>query len=78
MTQRDKLIAKMRARPVEADFSDIEKTLEIFGWKRMRQKGSHFSYGKWGVAEIFTVAVHNGKVKQIYIKKLCALLGLDE
>jgi len=29
--QRDKLIAKMRARPVEADFKDVEKILEIFG-----------------------------------------------
>ena len=78
MTQRDKLIAKMKARPVEADFADVEKILELFGWKRVRQKGSHFSYGAKGVAEIFTVPVHNGKVKQGYIKKLCTLLGLDE
>lgn len=77
MAQRDKLIARMKARPVEADFADVEKILELFGWARVRQKGSHFSYGAKGVAEIFTVPVHNGKVKQGYIKKLCTLLGLD-
>ena len=78
MTQREKLIAKMRARPVQADFTDVESILELFGWERKRQKGSHCSYGKAGVAEIFTVPVHDGKVKQVYVKKLCALLGLDE
>jgi predicted RNA binding protein YcfA (HicA-like mRNA interferase family) len=78
MTQRDKLIAKMRARPVQADIEDVEKVLELFGWQRQRQKGSHVSYGSPGITEIFTVSVHNGRVKQVYVKKLCALLGLDE
>ncbi len=78
MTQREKLIAKMRARPVEADLEDVEKILELFGWVRQRQKGSHVSYGTPGVTEIFTLPVHHGKVKQVYIKKLCILLRLDE
>lgn len=35
---REKLIERIRARPVEADFSDVEALLEMFGWSLDRIK----------------------------------------
>ncbi len=78
MSQRDKLVAKMRKRPVEADFDDVRKLLEWDGWRKARQSGSHATFVKPGQPTIFTVPTHGGKVKRTYIVQLCELLRLDE
>jgi predicted RNA binding protein YcfA (HicA-like mRNA interferase family) len=79
VTQLDKLIEKIKARPVEADFADVRRLLEAHGWNQNRQKGSHCSFVKPGASTIFTVPLIGGRrVKRVYLVKLCELLGLDD
>lgn len=77
MTKRDKLIARMRARPVEADFSDVKALLELFGWSLDRSKGSHHTFNKDG-EDSFTVSTVNGRrVRQYQLDDICKRLELD-
>lgn len=79
MSQLDKLIERIRRRPPEANFDDVRRLLEAFGWTMARQKGSHVSFTKRGDPRIFTVSLERGrKVKRVYLDKLCDLLGLDD
>jgi predicted RNA binding protein YcfA (HicA-like mRNA interferase family) len=77
MTRRDKLVERIRRRPPTAKFSDVRLLLEDGGWILARTKGSHHSFTKPGSNQ-FTVPVHNGDVKRVYLDRLCELLGLDE
>jgi predicted RNA binding protein YcfA (HicA-like mRNA interferase family) len=77
MSRRDKLIARIRARPPEADASDVRALLEDYGWRLDRQSGSHmiFTDGK----RIQSVPLVGGRrVKRVYLDQLCELLGLDD
>lgn len=78
MSRRDKLIEKIRRRPPEADFDDVRTVLMAFGWTLSRVSGSHHSFTKPGVPEIFTVPVHAKRVTRRYLDRLCVLLDLDD
>lgn len=79
MTRREKRIARLRARPVEADIEDAHWVLTEFGWtRRSNAGGSHVVYEKPGETPI-TVPVKGGqKVKRRYIDMICVRLHLDE
>jgi predicted RNA binding protein YcfA (HicA-like mRNA interferase family) len=76
MARRDKLIARVRARPPLADFDDVRAVLELFGWERARQSGSHVSFTKPGERTL-TIPNFHGKVKRVYLDEICKRLGLD-
>lgn len=78
MSQRRKLIEKIRARPVQAEYRDVESLLEYFGWEKDRQKGSHPTFVKQGEPLVITVPLKSGKVKRTYLKLICERLGLDD
>jgi predicted RNA binding protein YcfA (HicA-like mRNA interferase family) len=78
MSRRDRLIAKIRARPPEADFADVRALLSEFGWKEARQRGSHVSFVKDDGPTIVVPLVSGRKVKRVYLDRLCELLGLDD
>ncbi len=78
MTKRAKLIEKLVRRPPEADFNDVRAILEDFGWTLARTRGSHHSFTKPGESEIFTVPVHDRRVKKTCLNRLCVLLNLDD
>jgi predicted RNA binding protein YcfA (HicA-like mRNA interferase family) len=48
MGKLEKLIERIKARPPQADFADVEKLLEEFGYIKRRQIGSHVSFKKAG------------------------------
>jgi predicted RNA binding protein YcfA (HicA-like mRNA interferase family) len=73
----EKLLEKLRRRPSEADFRDLERLLKGEGWERTRQKGSLVSFEKVGEATITVPMVRGRKVKRIYINKVLTWLGLD-
>jgi predicted RNA binding protein YcfA (HicA-like mRNA interferase family) len=78
MSRREKLIERIKTRPPEADFSDVEKLLLEFGYQRKGQRGSHVGFKKPGAPTI-TIALAGGKkVKRFYLNMLCELLGLDD
>jgi predicted RNA binding protein YcfA (HicA-like mRNA interferase family) len=78
MTRREKLIERIKARPPEADFSDVEKLLEEFGYERRRQEGSHVSFKKPGARTIIVPLVKGRKVKRAYLDQICDLLDLGD
>jgi len=78
MTQREKLIAKMRARPVEARVEDVRTVLEAFGWRVTIKGTQHVTYRKEGERNIVLPIVGGQTVKRVYLDKICIQLGLDE
>lgn len=79
MTQRDKLIARIRARPPEADVNDVCKLLEEFGWTLGKKRAtSHIIYKKPGERSMTIPTVKGRKVKQVYLDEICKRLGLDD
>ena len=77
MSQRDKLIARIRRRPPQAAFSDVEQLLELFGWTCTRTRGSHRAFTTPGQRTLI-VPIKEGKVARVYLDQICDRLGLDE
>ena len=78
MTRRERLIARIRARPPEADARNVIALLEEFGWSLDRQSGSHMIFKKAG-EELFSIPLVSGrKVKRVYLDRVCKRLGLDD
>lgn len=78
MSRREKLVARIRARPPEADFSDVRALLEEFGWMMARESGSHVSFTKAGEYPIIVPKLKGRKVKRVYLEVICERLKLDE
>lgn len=78
MSQFEKLVEKIRARPSEADFDDVCKLLEAFGWILDWERGSHCHFVKKGDLP-FSIPKQSGrKVKRAYLEVICDRLGLDD
>jgi predicted RNA binding protein YcfA (HicA-like mRNA interferase family) len=78
MTRREKLIDRIRARPPQARFSDVQALLEEEGWRKDREKGSHVTFVKDDEPPI-TVPKEGGRwVKRVYLDLICDRLGLDD
>lgn len=78
MTKREKLIAKLRARPPQASFADVSTLLEGAGWTLDRQKGSHVTFAKDGERSISFPIVGGQHVKGIYVAHILARIDLDD
>ncbi len=78
MTQLEKLIARIRARPPEADFDDVRSLLEYHGWNLDRERGSHVHFVKLGERTLSVPKVGGRKVKRVYLDQICERLGLDD
>lgn len=71
MSQKEKLIKKYTNYPfpVEVDFEEFLKYLEICGFKRISIKGSHHIFTHENCKGVLSIATINGKrVKSTYIK----------
>ena len=78
VTRRDKLIDRIRARPPEADFDDVDTLMKAFGWTIGRERGSHVIFVKPGERPITVPKLGGKRVKRVYLDQLCERLGLDE
>lgn len=76
MTRRDKLIAKIVARPTTASFQDVRAVLIMYGWEHASTRGSHARFRKRGERSII-VPISNQQVKRVYLDQICIRLGLD-
>lgn len=77
MTTREKLIARICARPSEADASDVRALLEDFGWTLKRQRGSHQVFAKPGEFPLIVPLVQGRRVKRVYLDEIIERLGLE-
>ncbi len=78
MTQLEKMIAKIGARPPQADFAEVRALLEALGWVLDRERGSHVVFKKAGEYPIIFPKQGGRKVKREYLAHICERLGLDE
>ena len=78
MTQLDKLIERIRARPPEASFSDVRRLLETYAWVLKRQTGSHAQFTKPGERTQSVPLVKGRYVKRYILDQIIERLGLDE
>ena len=79
MTQLDKLVRKLKGRPVTAPIGDVRKVLDAYGWEFRSQRGSHLSFRKPGDPRLLTICTESGKtVTTVYLDKVCEFLGLDD
>ena len=78
MTQREKLIERIRARPPEAKARDVQALLDDFGWRLDRQHGSHLVFFKPGEGFLSITLAGGRTVKRTYLDIICKRLGLDD
>ncbi len=78
MATLDKLIERIRARPPEADFTDVRQVLVAFGWVLDRERGSHAYFTKPGERALSIPRVGGRRVKRTYLDLICERLGLDD
>ena len=78
MTQFDKLVARILARPPEAEFREVRRLMEAYGWRLDRRRGSHVSFRKAGERHIVVVVTRGRKVKRSYLVTIINRLGLDD
>lgn len=76
MTRRDKLVERIVRRPPDASFEDVRHVFVMYGWTHARTKGSHASFTKIG-ERTQVIPVHGGRVRRIYLDRVCELLELD-
>jgi predicted RNA binding protein YcfA (HicA-like mRNA interferase family) len=81
MTQRDKLLAKIRSHPKNVRFEDLQTLLEHYGYQLVRVSGSHHRYQRQGSPPV-TVSrhgthVHSAAIEEV-LRILDTLIGSDE
>jgi predicted RNA binding protein YcfA (HicA-like mRNA interferase family) len=74
MSQRDKLLEKIRNNPYNVSFSDLTALLEGLGFVRIRVTGSHYIYR---VGRRSVPIPRHGQTVKAYVVRL-ALEALDE
>ncbi|MCH8310207.1 MAG: type II toxin-antitoxin system HicA family toxin [Chloroflexi bacterium] len=77
MTQFDKLIARILARPPQVDFNDVRRLLEAYGRALDREKGSHVMFTKPSERTITAPKVGGRRVKRVYLNRIIEILGID-
>ena len=78
MPQIDDLVARIRARPPQARFRDVQALLEAFGWRLARERGSHVTFAKEGERSIVVPKEGGRWVNRTYLDQICERLGLDD
>lgn len=77
MTRRDKLVERIVRRPPDASFEDVRQVFVMYGWIYARTKGSHASFTKPG-ERTQVIPVHGGRVRRVYLDRVCEVLGLGD
>jgi len=81
MTQRDKLLAKIRSHPKNVRFDDMQTLLGYFGYQHVRVSGSHHRYQRQGSPPI-TISRHGAHVHSAAVEEVLRILdtltGNDE
>jgi len=73
MTQREKLLAKIRSHPKNVRFDDLETLLGYYGYKLARVSGSHFRYQRQGSPPV-TMSRHGAHVHSAAVEEVLRIL----
>jgi len=75
MSQKEKLLAKIKNNIKDVKFKDLCKLLDHDGWIVSTKNSSHFTYKKDGVGRVTIVRKGDGKVKPIYVSMVLDFMG---
>lgn len=78
MSNRDKLLQKIKNNPNDVRFQDLCKLLEWDEWKHKstRTSSTHYTYKKNGFGKVTIVKGKHNKVKVEYVKKVLEIMGV--
>jgi predicted RNA binding protein YcfA (HicA-like mRNA interferase family) len=77
MVSRDKLLEKMLSKPPEVTFAEFERFMEMNGWKKNRERGSHAIFVS-PEGRMLTVPRRHGRtVSRTYIIQALKVLELE-
>jgi len=77
VTQIEKLVERLRRARGEADYADLHRLLQHYGWTRERQAGSHVTYKKAGQEPISFPLLSGRWVKSSYRRLVLRRLGFE-
>lgn len=81
MTQRDKLLVRIRSHPKQVRFDDLQTLLSYYGYQLVRVSGSHHRYQRQGSPPVTITRhgayVHSAAVEEV-LRILDALMGNAE
>jgi len=66
MSQIEKLVAKFLNNPTSLKYSQIEKILLNFNFKKIQAKGSHIKYKHNHLNKDLIIPIHNNDCKDFY------------
>ena len=69
MSQWEKLLERLRRRPPEMDFDDVQKILEGYGWEH-RLIGKHHVFTRPGELRLTVPTVRGRKVRRVYLDEV--------
>lgn len=75
MSQRDRLLTRIRQRPKSVTFEELDRLLRSYGFELVRVKGSHCAHRRPGAPPI-TIARHKPHVHSEAVKDV--LRAIDE
>ncbi len=74
MASVDKIVDKMKRQPSNISFDEVSKVLEYYGYRKIRQKGSHCSFRNDNGDVI--IIPSRRPIKVVYIKDIINRIGL--
>ena len=77
MADVDRIVAKLRRYPPEAEFREVRQVLEAYGWRLDRQSGSHVVFDKPGRLPVGIPLVSGRRVKRPYIRQILRLIDQE-
>ena len=69
-----KTVAKMKSQPNSISFEDASKVLEHYGYKFIRQKGSHCHF-RHNNGELVTLVKETPAIKKCYVNDILKRIG---
>ena len=70
----EKIIEKMKAQPNGIRPLEAERVLAAYGYKPVRQKGSHKHYLNAGTGDLITIKQEN-PLKKVYVMDILSRIG---
>lgn len=77
MSQRDRLLEKIRNHPKGVSFDDLDSLLRLYGYELKRTSGSHHIYVRQGRPPI-SVTRHGAQVHSAAVKEVLRMVEESE
>ncbi len=75
MTQRDKLLRRIRNNPKDVTFHDLRQLLELFGFQLHTSTGSHHTFKRKGAGGTLRITIpYKRRVKVSYVRRVLAMI----